>query len=163
MDPFPLGRFSVDRIGLGAIQLPGPGAFGPSRDRDAALAVLRRAVDLGVNHILLGPGAVAVRAGAVRAAVGRAGRGLLLGALVHRLGDLVERAVQRLGLGVDLGGVIAGQRLADRLDRLLDLLLRARVDRVAQVLELALGLVGGVFAVVPSLGELALPAVVLGV
>jgi pyridoxine 4-dehydrogenase len=51
MDPFPLGRFSVARIGLGVIQLPGPGAFGPSRNRDAALAVLRRAVELGVNHI----------------------------------------------------------------------------------------------------------------
>jgi pyridoxine 4-dehydrogenase len=51
MDSFPLGRFSVSRIGFGAIQLPGPGAFGPSRDRDAAVAVLRRAVELGVNHI----------------------------------------------------------------------------------------------------------------
>jgi pyridoxine 4-dehydrogenase len=51
MDPFPLGRFSVARIGFGAIQLPGPGAFGPTRDRDAALAVLCRAVELGVNHI----------------------------------------------------------------------------------------------------------------
>jgi pyridoxine 4-dehydrogenase len=51
MDPFPLGRFSVARIGFGAIQLPGPGAFGPPRDRDAALAVLCRAVELGVNHI----------------------------------------------------------------------------------------------------------------
>jgi aryl-alcohol dehydrogenase-like predicted oxidoreductase len=47
----PLGRFTVGRIGYGAIQLPGPGAFGPSRDRDEALAVLRRAVELGVNHI----------------------------------------------------------------------------------------------------------------
>src|ERR1700749_4099562 len=51
MDSFPLGRFSVARIGFGAIQLPGPGAFGPPRDRDAAVAVLRRAVELGVNHI----------------------------------------------------------------------------------------------------------------
>jgi pyridoxine 4-dehydrogenase len=51
MDPFPLGPFSVSRIGFGAIQLPGPGAFGPSRDREQALAVLRRAVELGVNHI----------------------------------------------------------------------------------------------------------------
>src|ERR1700739_4614212 len=51
MDSFPLGRFSVARIGYGAIQLPGPGAFGPPRDRDEALAVLRRAVELGVNHI----------------------------------------------------------------------------------------------------------------
>ncbi len=51
MDPFPLGHFSVARIGFGAIQLPGPGAFGPPRDRDTALAVLRSAVELGVNHI----------------------------------------------------------------------------------------------------------------
>jgi pyridoxine 4-dehydrogenase len=51
MDSFPLGGFSVARIGFGAIQLPGPGAFGPARDRNAALAVLRRAVELGVNHI----------------------------------------------------------------------------------------------------------------
>jgi len=50
-DSLPLGRFTVGRIGYGAIQLPGPGAFGPSRDRDEALAVLRRAVELGVNHI----------------------------------------------------------------------------------------------------------------
>jgi aryl-alcohol dehydrogenase-like predicted oxidoreductase len=51
MDSFPLGGFSVARIGFGAIQLPGRGAFGPPRDRDEALAVLRRAVELGVNHI----------------------------------------------------------------------------------------------------------------
>ncbi|WP_426574487.1 oxidoreductase [Aquihabitans sp. McL0605] len=42
---------SVRRIGFGAMQLPGPGVFGPPRDRDEALAVLRRAVELGVNHI----------------------------------------------------------------------------------------------------------------
>jgi pyridoxine 4-dehydrogenase len=46
-----LGPVSVSRIGFGAMQLPGPGVFGPPRDRDAALAVLRRAVDLGVDHI----------------------------------------------------------------------------------------------------------------
>ena len=51
MDSFPLGRFSVGRIGFGAIQLPGPGVFGSPRDRGEALAVLRRAVELGVNHI----------------------------------------------------------------------------------------------------------------
>src|ERR1700728_721125 len=51
MDPFPLGRFSVARIGFGAMQLPGPGVFGPPRDRDEALAVLRRAVEIGVDHI----------------------------------------------------------------------------------------------------------------
>src|ERR1700686_2732202 len=41
----------VARIGYGAMQLPGPGVFGPPRDREQALAVLRRAVELGVNHI----------------------------------------------------------------------------------------------------------------
>lgn len=51
MDSFALGHFSVARIGFGAMQLPGPGVFGPPRDRDAALAVLRRAVELGVDHI----------------------------------------------------------------------------------------------------------------
>jgi len=51
MDSFPLGGFSVARIGFGAMQLPGPGVFGPPRDRDEALAVLRRAVELGVDHI----------------------------------------------------------------------------------------------------------------
>ena len=42
---------TVRRIGFGAMQLPGPGVLGPARDRDQALAVLRRAVELGVNHI----------------------------------------------------------------------------------------------------------------
>ncbi|MBW0017336.1 MAG: aldo/keto reductase [Mycobacterium sp.] len=51
MQRFPLGRFSVSRIGFGAIQLPGRGAFGPPRDRGEAVAVLRRAVELGVDHI----------------------------------------------------------------------------------------------------------------
>jgi pyridoxine 4-dehydrogenase len=41
----------VARIGFGAMQLPGPGVWGPPRDRGTALAVLRRAVELGVNHI----------------------------------------------------------------------------------------------------------------
>lgn len=41
----------VRRIGFGAMQLPGPKVFGPPRDRAEALAVLRRAVELGVNHI----------------------------------------------------------------------------------------------------------------
>ena len=42
---------AVARIGYGAMQLPGPGVLGPPRDRAVALAVLRRAVELGVNHI----------------------------------------------------------------------------------------------------------------
>jgi pyridoxine 4-dehydrogenase len=46
-----LGNHDVGRIGFGAMQLAGPGVFGPPRDRDAALAVLRRAVELGVDHV----------------------------------------------------------------------------------------------------------------
>jgi pyridoxine 4-dehydrogenase len=46
-----LGSFTVNRIGFGAMQLAGPGVFGPPRDPDAARAVLRRALELGVDHI----------------------------------------------------------------------------------------------------------------
>ncbi len=46
-----LAGHRVARVGYGAMQLPGPGVWGPPRDRGAALAVLRRAVELGVNHI----------------------------------------------------------------------------------------------------------------
>src|SRR5690242_9765941 len=42
---------SVNRIGYGAMQLAGPGVFGPPRDRQAAIAVLREAVELGIDHI----------------------------------------------------------------------------------------------------------------
>ncbi|GAB4105439.1 oxidoreductase [Micromonospora taraxaci] len=42
---------TLSRMGYGAMQLAGPGVFGPPRDRDQALAVLREAVDLGVRHI----------------------------------------------------------------------------------------------------------------
>ena len=48
---FSLGNRSVNRLGYGAMQLAGPGVFGPPRDRHAALAVLREAVAQGVNHI----------------------------------------------------------------------------------------------------------------
>ena len=48
---YQLGGRTVRRLGYGAMQLAGPGVFGPPRDRDAALAVLREAVALGVNHI----------------------------------------------------------------------------------------------------------------
>src|SRR2546428_9554975 len=51
MQRYPLGPFSVSRVGLGAMQLPGPGVFGPPRDRGEALAVLRHAVEMGVDHI----------------------------------------------------------------------------------------------------------------
>ena len=46
-----IGHRKVHRLGYGAMQLAGPGVFGPPRDREAALAVLRHAVASGVNHI----------------------------------------------------------------------------------------------------------------
>lgn len=48
---FTLGDRTVKRLGYGAMQLAGPGVFGPPKDHDAALAVLREAVARGVNHI----------------------------------------------------------------------------------------------------------------
>ncbi|MGY1651870.1 aldo/keto reductase family oxidoreductase [Geodermatophilus sp. SYSU D01119] len=48
---FALGDRTVNRLGYGAMQLSGPHVMGPPADRDAAVAVLRRAVELGVDHI----------------------------------------------------------------------------------------------------------------
>lgn len=48
---FEIAGKPVGRIGYGAMQLPGPGVMGPPRDHDEAIAVLRRAVEAGVNHI----------------------------------------------------------------------------------------------------------------
>ena len=50
-DVFTFAGHPVRRIGFGAMQLPGPGVFGPPQDHDAAIAVLRRAIELGVDHI----------------------------------------------------------------------------------------------------------------
>lgn len=50
-DTFRLGSRGAGRLGYGAMQLAGPGVFGPPKDRAAALAVLREAVALGANHI----------------------------------------------------------------------------------------------------------------
>lgn len=46
-----LGNRTLKRVGYGAMQLAGPGVFGPPRDHGAAVAVLRAAVDAGVDHI----------------------------------------------------------------------------------------------------------------
>ena len=46
-----MGGLTVTRMGYGARQLAGPGVFGPPKDRDACVAVLRAAVDAGINHI----------------------------------------------------------------------------------------------------------------
>ena len=48
---FPLGPWRVHRAGYGAMQLAGDGVFGPPRDRDEALRVLRAAVEAGVDHV----------------------------------------------------------------------------------------------------------------
>ena len=48
---FPRTSLTVQRMGYGAMQLAGPGVFGPPKDPDAAIAVLREAVATGVNHI----------------------------------------------------------------------------------------------------------------
>jgi pyridoxine 4-dehydrogenase len=48
---FRLGDLLVKRLGYGAMQLSGPGIFGPPRDRETAVAVLREAVSSDVNHI----------------------------------------------------------------------------------------------------------------
>lgn len=48
---YSLGDRRVTRMGYGAMQLAGPGVFGPPKDHNAALAVLREAVAAGVNHI----------------------------------------------------------------------------------------------------------------
>ena len=59
---FALGRWQVKRVGYGAMQLAGDNVFGPPRDRDEALRVLRAAVDSGIDHIdtaqYYGPGVV---------------------------------------------------------------------------------------------------------
>ena len=59
---FTLGRVSVNRLGYGAMRLTGPGVFGPPSDRAGAVAVLRAAVEAGVDHIdtaqYYGPGVV---------------------------------------------------------------------------------------------------------
>ncbi len=48
---FTLGDRAVNRLGYGAMQLAGPGVFGPPKDRHTAISVLREALALGVNHI----------------------------------------------------------------------------------------------------------------
>src|ERR1051326_4816150 len=50
-DTFVLGDRSVRRLGYGAMQLASPGVFGPPKDHNTALAILREAVTAGVNHI----------------------------------------------------------------------------------------------------------------
>jgi aryl-alcohol dehydrogenase-like predicted oxidoreductase len=48
---YALADLELTRVGYGAMQLAGPGVFGPPKDRNAAIAVLRTVVELGINHI----------------------------------------------------------------------------------------------------------------
>ena len=48
---YPIAGRSVKRMGYGAMQLAGPGVFGPPKDRDQCIAVLREAIESGVDHI----------------------------------------------------------------------------------------------------------------
>lgn len=50
-ESFRVGDLELTRMGYGAMQLAGPGVFGPPKDRDAAIAVLRVAVEIGIRHI----------------------------------------------------------------------------------------------------------------
>src|SRR5277367_4726027 len=151
---YPLGTATVSRVGFGAMQLPGPGVFGPPRDRDAAIAVLRRAVELGVDHIdtaqYYGP---AVANELIRAALSPYPEGLALvskvGARRDESGGILrydEPAQLRQGIEDNLRSLAVGQlaavnlRLMDgaepdnRFDDQLAAMVKARDD----------GLIGGV-------------------
>src|SRR4249920_2070343 len=90
-----LGPVTVSRIGFGAMQLPGPGVFGPPRDRGQAIAVLQRAVELGVDHIdtaqFYGP---AVANELIRAALYPYPEGLALVSKVGARRDLSGRVLR---------------------------------------------------------------------
>ena len=51
MSTYQLGDLTINRMGYGAMQLAGPHVFGPPKNREEALAVLRELAALGVNHI----------------------------------------------------------------------------------------------------------------
>ena len=134
-----LGPHTVNRTGFGAMQLAGPGVFGPPADPEAARAVLRRAIELGVDHIdtaqYYGPDVVNEL---IRDALHPYPEGL--------------RLVSKVGAGRDSGGgVLAAQRPRE---------LRAGVEdnlRTLQVESLALvnlRLMGAQIPMAEQLGEL---------
>jgi len=121
METFPLGRHRVRRIGFGAMQLPGPGVLGPPRDRDEALKVVRRAVELGVDHIdtaqFYGPNVA---------------NELLAEALYPYPAELV--LVSKVGAARDgHGGWISAQRPAQLRAGVLENLATLRADQLAAV------------------------------
>jgi len=102
---FALGSWRVNRVGYGAMQLAGDGFFGPPRDRDEALRVLRAAVDGGVDHIdtaqFYGRGAV---------------NELIREALHPYPGDLA--IVSKVAVGGDTDGAALRQGIEDNLEGL---------------------------------------------
>lgn len=114
------GNLPVRRLGFGAMQLTGPGIWGPPEDRTTAVAVLRRAVDLGVNFIdtadVYGPGdnerlirealypyppdlVIATKAGLVRSGPGsRANPGFSMNGAPSHIRRAVEGSLRDLGV-----------------------------------------------------------------
>lgn len=152
-----LGDKLVHRIGFGAMQLAGPGVFGPPADRDAALDVLRRAVELGADHIdtaqFYGPDIVndlirealhpypdalrlVTKVGATRDATG----GWLPGAEPADLKDQVHQNLRSLGVErIDLVNLRRFERddpdrpqpvLADQLGALAELRDEGKIDMI---------------------------------
>src|SRR5262249_44606978 len=119
--------------------------------------------NLGVDDLLvvLGCTTAAVASGSI--AVGRTLLLPGLRGLVDLLRDLVEGGLDGLRLRLDLVAVVGLERALEVGDRGVDLGLRSLVDLVAQLVELLLGLIGGVLAGVPGLGQLTLLAVLVGV
>ena len=121
MTTFTIGRHVVNRIGYGAMQLTGPGVFGPPADRDLALTILRTAVEAGVNHIdtadYYGPGVV---------------NRLIHDALYPYPPDLV--LVSKVGARrTSTGGIFAWDDPADLRQGIEDNLRVLRVDRLPAV------------------------------
>lgn len=136
----PLGDRTVQRIGFGAMQLAGPGVFGPPKDPGAARAVLRRAIELGVNHIdtsqVYGPDVV----------------NELIAEVLHPYPDDLVIATKVGGARDDQGGWLPASR-PEQIRATVEADLRTlRVDRIGLV-NLRRG-VGGTEEVVPLADQL---------
>ena len=123
-----LGDKPINRMGFGAMQLSGPGVFGPPSDLDEARAVLRRAIELGVDHIdtaqYYGPDVV---------------NGLIREALYPYPENL--KLVTKVGARRDAaGGILPAQRPEELREGVEENLRSLRVERLALV---NLRLVGG--------------------
>jgi aryl-alcohol dehydrogenase-like predicted oxidoreductase len=129
----------TNRIGFGAMQLAGPGVFGPPRDPDAARAVLRRAIELGVDHIdtaqYYGPGVV----------------NDLIREALHPYPEHLKLVTKVGWRRDDAGGVLPAQRPAELREGVEENLRSLGLDRLDRV-NLRLG--GDAIALEDQLGEL---------